>query len=267
MDFQRDSDEVPQDIVEFLSEFSGDIEGDYSAFFDDGEFPMVDVAVPAVSANPSEVAALSVNTTAMFGEGVAPNATVPVFVYTCQDLTGVEAVPCVTQSANPTASVVEAPLGSSCGSQSATSSSSSSPSMAAGQKRRGVKRLQRDPQSATPSTSPLSANRGESGTKRLRRGRKEKKQKLHEVQVPFHDEEAERKRVNAINAKKHRELKKVELQQLRTEVEALRADNAALKEELRLQKQDLQTKPLEAQSKLLLFGAQDAWDFLDDFNI
>eukprot|EP00397_Hematodinium_sp_SG-2012_P048528 GEMP01055642.1.p1 GENE.GEMP01055642.1~~GEMP01055642.1.p1 ORF type:complete len:290 (+),score=48.64 GEMP01055642.1:121-990(+) len=80
-------------------------------------------------------------------------------------------------------------------------------------KKRGRKRKPRD-ESAPPS-----------------RRRKQKKQKVYEIDTPFADQEQERKRKNAQNAKKHRDLQKQirdelaeELQQVKTERDTLRLE-------------------------------------------
>lgn len=116
------------------------------------------------------------------------------------------------------------------------------------------------------------------GAESGRRRPRERKRKLHEVDEPFQDEEQERKRLNAINAKRHRVLKQQQMEALASEVEALRQDvqqKKALEDEvvvlrrvnqqLRAQLEAFQTKAVEAQPTA--FGGQESWAFLDDFTV
>lgn len=68
---------------------------------------------------------------------------------------------------------------------------------------------------------------------KCRRRRRETKRKLHEVDEPFEDEEQERKRLNAINAKRHRDLKKQQMEALESQVEAEQRQRAALESQVK----------------------------------
>lgn len=58
-----------------------------------------------------------------------------------------------------------------------------------------------------------------------------RKLKLYEVNCPLNNPEAEKCRLNAINAKKNRDLKKHQLQEAQNEISELRRENAELREQ------------------------------------
>ncbi|XP_071523580.1 uncharacterized protein [Panulirus ornatus] len=70
--------------------------------------------------------------------------------------------------------------------------------------------------------------------------RRPKKPKAYEREIPFEDEEQERKRKNAMNAKRHRDQQKKNMQDLRDQLKSVTEERDALKKELerlRLQEQ------------------------------
>jgi len=64
------------------------------------------------------------------------------------------------------------------------------------------------------------------------------KKKLYELQKPLDNPEAERCRLNAINAKKNRDRKKQELEAAASEIERLRRENAELKAEAEIAREE-----------------------------
>jgi len=69
--------------------------------------------------------------------------------------------------------------------------------------------------------------------------RNNKKLKLYEVDCPLNNPEAEKCRLNAINAKKNRERKKNELYYAETEIARLKSENAELREQAENVREDL----------------------------
>lgn len=64
-----------------------------------------------------------------------------------------------------------------------------------------------------------------------RRRRRPLKTKIYEM-APFEDPERERKRLNALNARRHRELQKMNREKLKEELDAITRDRDTLKEQL-----------------------------------
>jgi len=76
-------------------------------------------------------------------------------------------------------------------------------------------------------------------TPKRKQQRGNKKLKLYEVNCPLNNPEAEKCRLNAINAKKNRERKKAELQVAAEEIAQLRSENAQLREQAENVREDL----------------------------
>jgi len=77
--------------------------------------------------------------------------------------------------------------------------------------------------------------------------RKLKKIKLYEVDAPLANPEAEKCRLNAINAKKNRERKKAQLEIAQKQIHELRSENRALREEATSVREDLDSALQEIQ--------------------
>jgi len=77
--------------------------------------------------------------------------------------------------------------------------------------------------------------------------RKLKKIKLYEVEAPLANPEAEKCRLNAINAKKNRERKKAQLEIAQRQIHELRSENRALREEATSVREDLDSALQEIQ--------------------
>jgi len=77
--------------------------------------------------------------------------------------------------------------------------------------------------------------------------RKLKKIKLYEVDAPLANPEAEKCRLNAINAKKNRERKKAQLEIAQKQIHELRSENRALREEASSVREDLDSALQEIQ--------------------
>jgi len=72
-------------------------------------------------------------------------------------------------------------------------------------------------------------SRTQAGGKTTKRRRREPKAKIYEIEVPMSDPEEEKKRQNAINAKKNRDKQKNRLQELEILVNTLTSERDALK--------------------------------------
>merc|ERR1712168_695578 len=77
--------------------------------------------------------------------------------------------------------------------------------------------------------------------------RKLKKIKLYEVAAPLANPEAEKCRLNAINAKKNRERKKAQLEVAQKQIEELKSENRALRQEANSVREDLDSALQEIQ--------------------
>merc|ERR1711970_466032 len=77
--------------------------------------------------------------------------------------------------------------------------------------------------------------------------RRLKKIKLYEVDAPLANPEAEKCRLNAINAKKNRERKKAQLEIAQKQIHELRSENRALREEASSVREDLDSALQEIQ--------------------
>jgi hypothetical protein len=75
--------------------------------------------------------------------------------------------------------------------------------------------------------------------RRKQRSSDNKKLKLYEVDRPLNNPEAEKCRLNAINAKKNRERKKAQLNKAETEISRLRSENAELREQAMTVREEL----------------------------
>ena len=79
-----------------------------------------------------------------------------------------------------------------------------------------------------------------------------RKLKLYEVNCPLNNPEAEKCRLNAINAKKNRDKKKMQLQEAQCEISELRRENAELREQAENVREELDHALSEIQELKML---------------
>lgn len=100
----------------------------------------------------------------------------------------------------------------------------------------------------TPSTNPSSAS---SSSARPRR--RNKKSKAYERKEPFADMDAEKRRINAINAKKNRDLKKSHYEKMKKDLDDAISERNALLEDLKRMRQHEEMLRTELEKKGIEF--------------
>lgn len=79
--------------------------------------------------------------------------------------------------------------------------------------------------------------KSQDGSAPVPRRRRPKKVKVYEIETPFEDEEQERKRKNAMNAKRHRDMQKKNMEELRKQLDTVNAEKKSLQQEVQQLKQ------------------------------
>ncbi|XP_045598319.2 uncharacterized protein [Procambarus clarkii] len=74
--------------------------------------------------------------------------------------------------------------------------------------------------------------KSQDGSAPVPRRRRPKKVKVYEIETPFEDEEQERKRKNAMNAKRHRDMQKKNMEELRKQLDTVNAEKKSLQQEV-----------------------------------